>query len=79
MDSISVEHWGGVVFLIFSLVSVQRRENVAAGCWVFPVLDLVISLFNMFLGFLCLPPCQVYIIFYFVLNLFFNLQVFDMG
>lgn len=55
MDSISVEDGEAVVFLIFSLVSVQRRENVAGSYWNFSVLDLMISLFNIFSGILC-PP-----------------------
>ena len=44
------------------------------GWWLlFPVLDLVIGLFNIFSGILPLPLCQVYIVFYF--QSIFNPQV----
>lgn len=78
VDSLSVEG-GEAVVLMFSLVSVQRKENVDGGCWVFPVLDFVISLFNMFFCILPRPHCRVYTVFFFIYNLFFILQVFDMG
>lgn len=79
MYSIPVEGGEAVVFLVFSFGSVHRRENVAGGGWLFPAPDLVISLFDMFSG--SLPPLtrQVYIICYFILNLFFNPQVFGMS
>lgn len=76
MDSIPVEGREAVVFFIFSL-GLCTAEH---GWWLlFPVLDLVIGLFNMFSGILSPPHCQFYIICYFILNLFLHPQVLDVG
>lgn len=64
VDSLSVG--GEAVVLMFSLVSVQRKENVDGGCCIFPVLDFVISLFNVFFCILPRLHCQVYTVFFYL-------------
>ena len=64
MYSTPIEGGEVVVFLIFFLRSVHRRVTVVGGCSLFPIIDLVFSLFHMFSDIFPSASCQVYMFFY---------------